>query len=317
VCSSDLDHYYNFTTPNGPEGIYEYQATCTYAAGSKTKSATNSFHLSSAFNTTISQLEAINSTVAAFRTEVQANFSQVQAAISSINVTGDVAGIVVTLGQVNSTVNGINSNLNDFITNTTIALAAIDANTVAINNTVNNIYADLTTLNTTMVARFDAIDSYMAANFTQVFSNISDLRQLVYDVNTSIINAMLSINLTPILDELDAVNLSLSTQISAVNLSISSSIVDFRQEVQTNFSQAWTWFSLINTTTVNTYDYLTGTMANNINDILTTIGVINATANRIEQNTIAINTTVINIATNVSQILQDQQDEVFIDTYSG
>jgi hypothetical protein len=58
-------------------------------------------------------------------------------------------------------------------------------------------------------------------------------------------------------------------------------------------------------------------MANNINDILTTIGVINATANRIEQNTIAINTTVINIATNVSQILQDQQDEVFIDTYSG
>jgi hypothetical protein len=188
---------------------------------------------------------------------------------------------------------------------------------VAINNTVNNIYADLTTLNTTMVARFDAIDSYMAANFTQVFSNISDLRQLVYDVNTSIINAMLSINLTPILDELDAVNLSLSTQISAVNLSISSSIVDFRQEVQTNFSQAWTWFSLINTTTVNTYDYLTGTMANNINDILTTIGVINATANRIEQNTIAINTTVINIATNVSQILQDQQDEVFIDTYSG
>jgi hypothetical protein len=319
------DHYYNFTTPNGPEGVYEYQAICNYAPN-KQKSATNSFHLSSAFNTTIADLEItianlaeINSTVTAFRIEVQANFSQVQEAISNINVTSDVAGIIVTLGQVNETVNGINSNLNDFIANTTVALAAIDANTVAINGTVNNIYADLATLNTTMIVRFDAIDAYMAANFTQVFSNISDLRQLVYDINTSIIDAInaLDVNLTPILDELAAINLSLSTQISDlstkvdnVNLSISSSIADFRQEVQVNFSQAWVWFDLINTTTVSTYDYMTGTLADNIDSVLTTIGVINATVNRIEEKTDVINTT-------TKQILQNQEDEVFISTYSG
>jgi hypothetical protein len=321
------DHYYNFTTPNGPEGVYEYQATCNYAP-SKTKTATNSFHLSSAFNTTIADLEIaiadlteINSTVVAFRTEVQANFSQVQSVLSIIN--GTAEEIQYTVEQANATINGINSNLNDFITNTTLALATIDANTVAINNTVNAIYADLATLNTTMIVRFDAIDAYMSANFTQVFSNISDLRQLVYDINTSIIDAANAINLSlsgyiaDLSAQLDAVNLSLSTQISDlstkvdnVNLSISSSIADFRQEVQVNFSQAWVWFDLINTTTISTYDYMTGTLADNIDSVLTTIGVINATVNRIEEKTDVINTT-------TKQILQNQEDEVFISTYSG
>jgi hypothetical protein len=313
------DHYYNFTTPNGPEGVYEYQATCTYAAGSKTKSATNSFHLSSAFNTTIADLEItiadlteINSTVVAFRTEVQANFSQVQSVLSVIN--GTAEEIQYTVEQANATINGINSNLNDFITNTTLALATIDANTVAINNTVNAIYADLTTLNTTMVARFDAIDSYMASNFTLLQNNLTDLRQLVYDVNTSIIDAINLItsefNLSAVIAELDAINASLSAKMDMVNLSISSSIADLRQEVQANFSQTWDWFNIINITTVSTYDYMTGTLATNVNNILTTLGVINATVNRIEQTTNNINTT-------ANQILQNQQDQVYIETYSG
>ena len=42
------DHYYGFTTPSGPEGVYEYQATCNYNP-SKSTSVTNSFHLSNAF----------------------------------------------------------------------------------------------------------------------------------------------------------------------------------------------------------------------------------------------------------------------------
>jgi hypothetical protein len=146
------DHYYNFTTPSGLEGIYEYQATCNYPPN-KQKSATNSFHLSSAFNTTISLLNELN-------------------------------------------------------------------------------------------------------------------------------------------------------------LSISSDIEGFRQEVQANFSQAWDWLSFINITTVDTYDYLTGTLATNVNSILAQLGIINATVNRIEQNTVEINTT-------TQQILQNQEDEVFIDVYSG
>jgi hypothetical protein len=108
----------------------------------------------------------------------------------------------------------------------------------------------------------------------------------------------------------------------AVNLSISSSIADFRQEVQANFSQVLAAIggitipdysailNQINATTVSTYDYITGTMASNINDALTALGVINATVNRIEQKTDVINAT-------TQQILQNQEDEVFINTYSG
>lgn len=319
------DHYYNFTTPNGPEGVYEYQATCNYNPN-KQKTATNSFHLSSAFNTTIANLgvvmtdlTAINSTVVAFRTEVQANFSQVQAAISSINVTGDVAGIIVTLGQVNTTVNGISANLYSFIVNTTASLGAINttvvdnlALTTVLNGTVNVILADLLGINTSLSVRFDAVDQAIADGTAAMAANVSDLKSYVSAVNDSIIAAInaISVNLTPVLDAISNVNLTLYNQISAVNLSITSSIFDFRQEVQVNFSQVWDWFNLINATTVSTYDYMTGTLATNINSVLTTIGVINATVNRIEENTVAINST-------VNAIKQNQEDEVFISTYSG
>lgn len=144
-----------------------------------------------------------------------------------------------------------------------------------------------------------------------------------------------------------SINSSLSTQLSNVNLSISSSISDFRQEVQSNFSAVLAGFTAanytaqlneinstvssnavmlayinatqsvmqvtldnVNATTTNTYAYLTGTLANNINSILTTVGVINATVNRIETNTLSINST-------VNSILQNQQDQVYMNVYSG
>jgi hypothetical protein len=326
------DHYYDFTTPAGPEGIYEYQATCNYAPN-KQKSATNSFHLSSAFNITIAGIEetladlaAINSTVLAFQAQVQDNFSQVQASIASINVTGAVSDLAYTLGQVNVTVNGISSNLDGFIVNTTAALVQINttvtdnlALSTVINSTVNMILADLLEFNTTMNVRFDAVDLAISNGFSAMAANFTDLRQYVSDVNTSIIDAInalitgnisVTVDFTPVLDAISNVNSTLYAQINAVNLSVSSSISEFRQEVQANFSQTWDWFNLINITTVNTYDYMTGTLATNINDILSTLGVINATVNRIEANTLEINTT-------TQQILQNQEDEVYISTYSG
>jgi len=325
------DHYYEFTTPNGPEGVYEYQATCIYAAGTKSKSATNSFHLSSAFNQTLSQLgvviddlAAINSTVIAFQAQVQDNFSQVQASIASINVTGAVSDLAYTLGQVNVTVNGISSNLDAFIVNTTASLAQINttvtdnlALSTVINGTVNTILADLLEFNTTMNVRFDAVDLAISNGFSAMAANFTDLRQYVSEVNTSVIDAInaivagnVSVDFTPVLDAISNVNSTLYNQMNAINLSITTEVTSFRQEVQANFSVMNDWLTLINTTTVNTYDYMTGTLASNVNDILTTLGVINATVNRIEQNTLAINTT-------VSEILQNQEDEVFISTYSG
>ena len=66
------DHYYEFTTPTGPEGVYEYQATCYYTVGSnsRNKSVTNSFHLSSGFNNVLSNLTQIQQDVLALEDEV-------------------------------------------------------------------------------------------------------------------------------------------------------------------------------------------------------------------------------------------------------
>lgn len=139
------DHYYQFTTPSGPEGVYEYQATCTWNGGARTQSVTNSFHLSSAFNSVLGNLSVIVS------------------------------------------------------------------NQEAINTTLQDMSAVL-----------------------------------------------------------DAVNV----------------------------------------TTVNTYDYLTGTLANNVQQILDDLGIMNATLNRVEANTLEINAT-------TQQILQNQQDEVYMTTFSG
>lgn len=58
-----------------------------------------------------------------------------------------------------------------------------------------------------------------------------------------------------------------------------------------------------NQTTHNTYDYLTGTMATNVNSILSQLGVINATVNRIETNTEAINSTVNTIQGNQESVV--------------
>lgn len=157
------DHYYNFTTPNGPEGVYEYQATCTYASGSQERSVTNSFHLSSAFNT-------------------------------------------------------IDGNLTD----------------------IDNVLAGL--------------DGNITANF--------------------------------------------------------SVVIDNQEQILGNFSSQNVLLSAINVTTTNTYDYVTGTLANNVDDILTQLGIINATVNRIETTTGQINTT-------VTDILANQENEVIMTTFSG
>lgn len=111
------DHYYAFTTPAGPEGVYEYQSTCTYAAGAKTASVTNSFHLSSAFSSVLgnltqvqSDLESVNSTLV----------TQIANLNSSLQVTEQ--NIINELGNVNSSLynemNAINTSLTNYIGDT-------------------------------------------------------------------------------------------------------------------------------------------------------------------------------------------------------
>lgn len=211
------DHYYNFTTSNGPEGVYEYQATCFYMVGANTRnqSVTNSFHLSSAF------------------TNVLNNLSQLSTDLLSVNVSlsQDIADLSTQLNE-----------------NVTQILAAI-----------NNITIDVNL--TPVLDAIDQLNSTVNAQYSVITSNQQQINATVNNINSTV-NAM-------------------SVVIDAVNM-----------------------------TTVNTYDYITGTLTAKVDQALMTLGVINATVNRIETNTLDINST-------VNTILENQQNAVQMTVFSG
>ena len=108
-------------------------------------------------------------------------------------------------------------------------------------------------------------------------------------------------------------------------------------DINITIGQYTTILNEINQTTHSTYDYMTGTLAGNIDSLLGVTTQINDTVNRLEINTIQINGTVnmietnteqINttvntiktatdiIQTNVSTVIQNQQDVVYMDVTS-
>lgn len=120
------DHYYSFQTPSaGPEGVYEYQATCFYTVGAQTRNAsvTNSFHLSGAFN------------------QIFESLSVVETNLDSINVT------VSSLIGLNDTVLEMNQTLTDLVLDVAVLSSAINE----INSTTANTYQYLTGTLTSMV----------------------------------------------------------------------------------------------------------------------------------------------------------------------
>jgi hypothetical protein len=125
------DHYYGFTTPAGPEGVYEYQATCTYAAGAKTASVTNSFHLSSAFTSLFGNITSIQGDL----TNVLNNLTDISNDLSSIN-----ASLSVSIDGVSLQVSNLSQQLND---NTTTILNAIDNVNSTITEITNNILSNM------------------------------------------------------------------------------------------------------------------------------------------------------------------------------
>jgi|PlaIllAssembly_1097288.scaffolds.fasta_scaffold00402_11 hypothetical protein len=205
------DHYYQFTTPNGPEGVYEYQAVCTWNSGARTKSATNSFHLSSAFTTIQTQISDLNNTVLSINSSLSSQLSAVNLSISS---------------SISDFRQEVQANFSD-------VLAAIAGLTQA------NYSGILNEINTTLAADY-ALDLYMNATQQAMVASLAE----------------------------------------------------------------------INTTTQNTYTYLTTTLAGNVNSVLVQLGVMNATLNRVEGNTLSINST-------VNQILANQQNDVIMNVYSG
>lgn len=330
------DYYYEFTTPSDNEGIYEYQATCSYASGTKTRSATNSFHLSSILPNIYDNLTTLINNVNDFRNEVSQNFTYVDNLLLTINSTNQAN--TITINQINNTVNTINNNLNSFITNTTNSLSGINTTILGINDTVNTILTDILSINTTTITKIDEIKNTLNdiqtsidGNFTTIIDDIADVNTLINDVNTSIQNrltnidgSLTSINNTitnyynDLIGAIQNTNLTITTKIDELQLSmannftyIQGNLTDIMTAIQAIPTINYTAIlNQINSTTINTYDYMTGTLANNINDILSSLGIINATVNRIETTTNNINTT-------TNTILQNQEDEVFIQVYSG
>jgi hypothetical protein len=143
--SIDGDHYLNFTTPNGPEGIYEYQATCFYTVGVnvRNQSVTNSFHLSNAFGTVEEQLDNLSTGMAANFTVTTSYLNDINNSVTSLlgaqnytaildeinatttntyqYLTGTLATnvntILTDLGVINATVNDINATVNTILEN--------------------------------------------------------------------------------------------------------------------------------------------------------------------------------------------------------
>lgn len=306
------DYYYNFTTPNGPEGVYEYQATCTYASGTKTASVTNSFHLSSAFTTIMNNMTTLTngqSAILGNLTTVQNNLTALSSQLSAVNssLSGEIAGVA---GQVTA----LSADMAANFTYTNSLITSVNSST----------QAGLSALNASTQASFTQINSALSGNFTEIQSNFS---QVLAQLN----NMNVSVNLTPVLDAIASVNSSMTTYFSDLNAALagnftytntliesvnastqsSFSVVNSKLDVMnTTLNANNAYLVLINTTTTNTYDYMTGTMATNINQILTDLGVINATVNRIETVTNVINAT-------TTAILENQQNAVQMSVFSG
>lgn len=134
------DYYYNFTTPAGPEGVYEYQATCFYAPN-KNATVTNSFHLSSALTSILGNISAINTSGLDNLTN---EFALVNSKLDYINVTTTDMSVVL------SAVNVTTTNIYTYLT-TTLATDIDDilTNLGIINATVNRIETLSTAINST------------------------------------------------------------------------------------------------------------------------------------------------------------------------
>lgn len=273
------DHYYQFIAPNGPEGVYEYQATCYYLQGAtpKNSSVTNSFHLSGAFNSIIDNQTAQNAQLTAIQgnlTVISSNLTAISSQISAVNSSlsgqfnSNITSVLTQIGLVNSSITGqLNSNISSLSTQ-------MNANTTTL---INQINANVTQI----LAAFNTIN--ISVNFTPVLTAISNL-DAAMAANFTALSAQLNNNFTATFNYINAVNTT-ANNINSVLLNV-------------------------NTTTTNTYQYLTGTLTTNVNSVLSQLGVINATVNRIETNTVAINST-------VSTILNNQENQVFMTVFSG
>jgi hypothetical protein len=253
------DYYYNFTTPVGPEGTYEYQATCFYGVG-KNASITNSFHLTPGVNNVLGNLSLVLSNQASIQGNITALSDQLNANTSTIL----------------SELSNVNSSLYQHITDLNVSINMVSSS---------------------LEGNFTGLHSALAGNFSQVQSNFSQVLLAINSINMTGTNV--SVDFTSVLSAIDALNVSAQQSFTNIDVALAG-----------NFTQIDNSLSEINTTTQNTYVYMTTTLASNVNSVLSNLGIMNETLNRIETVSGQINAT-------TNAILQNQQDAVVMQVYSG
>jgi len=176
-------------------------------------------------------------------------------------------------------------------------------------NNITTIQNNLTQLSTDLFAVNSSLSGEISDLSGQLNTNISTVLERLTEINTTLNNLTVSVNLTEVLSELDAINATLEAFRTEVQANFSV-VFDNQQQILNNMTFQNAYLTAINATTTSTYEYVTGTLATNIDSILTQLGIINATVNRIETTTLQINTT-------VNDILTNQENEVFMTTFSG
>lgn len=287
--AADGTHYINFTTPS-VEGIYEYKIKCDYINNGKNGSRTisNSFHLNPALNA----IKTINNSISSVNLNLQ-NFM----GYADTNWTfqnGQLININTITGQINNTVNGIS-----VVQNYQTGMLQL------INSTTQQILVNITGLDSQIKDIRENIftDTNAFNNFTNIQNNFNVVNTKLDGLNTSI-QGLYQYCSTP------ATNSSILCQLVWDN---NNKITDVQNTIN---NVVVTKLDVINQTTQNTYDYITGTLATNINNIYTTVTGIQTTVNDINSTVNRIDTGVTNIQTNLTTVISNQEDAVYIDVTS-
>lgn len=185
-----------------------------------------------------------------------------------------------------------------------------------INATSNGIKDLILAVNDTMVQEFDMVES----NFTETFVRLQDIRDNIFTETDAYNNfTQVENNFQTVFGELDNIQVNLSDIINFCDgaPTADSRLCELAEQMNLNIIDINTTMNsvviakldYINQTTLNTYNYMTGTLATNILNIFNTV-------TRIESATTDINNTVNRIESNVTQVINNQEEVIYISVMS-
>lgn len=181
-----------------------------------------------------------------------------------------------TIKQINTSVSGIGN----------IYPLLVNVNTTA-NNIYNNMFTDLNAFN----------------NFTNIQNNFNAVNTKLDGLQTNM-STLMNYCSNPETNSSDLCRLVWENNQKIIGIETD---VNYISDVQ---------LQVINQTTQNTYNYVTGTLATNINNIYTTLLGVQTTVNEINSTVNRIDTNVLDVKTNLTTVISNQEEVVYFDVTS-